>query len=145
MSPSDPPDKPAKPDPADPPLTGPSGPAAGETFGHYLMRERELRGMSLQQISEQTRIGVGNLKALEGDDLSRLPARVFVLGYIRAYAHSIGLNPDEAVLRYEEQSQKNHPQEEEVVRHRSRFGRGLAIVAAVVVLVAVALFLLLRH
>jgi hypothetical protein len=66
------------------------GPAAGETFGQYLLRERELRGLSLQQVSDTTRILAGNLKALEADDLDRLPARVFVLGYIRAYARPSG-------------------------------------------------------
>ena len=34
--------------------------------------------------------------------MERLPARIFVLNYIRAYAHVIGLAPEEAVLRYEE-------------------------------------------
>ncbi|MBI5545542.1 MAG: helix-turn-helix domain-containing protein [Deltaproteobacteria bacterium] len=124
----------------------PAGPAAGETFGHYLLRERELRGFSLQQISDQTRIGVGNLKALEGDELSRLPSRVFVLGYIRAYAQAIGLSADEAVLRFEEQSQKEGPPAEREVRRRSR--RGLALLA-VGVLAAAALvaagYLLLGH
>ncbi|HEY3447063.1 MAG TPA: helix-turn-helix transcriptional regulator [Myxococcales bacterium] len=104
------------------------GPSAGESFGQYLLRERELRGFSLQQVSDTTRIGVGNLKALEADDLSRLPARVFVLGYIRVYAHAIGLSADEAVLRYEEQSQKGSPAPEENEARRSRKGRVLAAV-----------------
>ena len=139
MSPSDPTDKPE----AAPAAS--SGLAAGESFGQYLSRERELRGFSLQQVSDQTRIGVGNLKALEADDLKRLPARVFVLGYIRVYSQVIGLSPDEAVLRYEEQIQKTGPVPEKLVRKRSRKGR---VVVAVVVLALAAAsagaFLLLR-
>jgi len=96
----------------------PSADPPGESFGQYLVRERELRGFTLQQISDQTRIGVANLRALEGDDLSRLPARVFVLGYIRAYAQAIGLSPDEAVLRFDEQSQKIAPAAEKPQRRR---------------------------
>lgn len=107
------------------------GPAAGETFGQYLARERELRGFSLQQVSDTTRIPGGNLKALEVDDLARLPARVFVLGYIRAYAHAIGLSPDEAVLRYEEQAQKSDPPPEEGGPARSRKGKVVAALAVV--------------
>lgn len=128
MSANEPASKPEKAD-------APAGPAAGESFGHYLMRERELRGFSLQQISDQTRIGVGNLKALEADDRSRLPARVFVLGYIRAYAQAIGLSPDEAVLRFEEQSQKEGPPAAEAVRQRSKKGLIVALVFLVAALV----------
>jgi len=121
------------------------GPAAGESFGQYLLRERELRGFSLQQVSDTTRIGVGNLKALEADDLKRLPARVFVLGYIRAYAHAIGLSPDEAVLRYEEQSQKAGAVPVEKVLGRSRKGKLVGLVVVAVALAAgAAAFLLLR-
>lgn len=120
------------------------GPAAGESFGHYLARERELRGMSLQQIAEQTRIGAGNLKALEQDDRARLPARVFVLGYIRAYAQAIGLNADEAVLRYEEQSQQAVPAEAETGK-RSKAGRLIALAAAVALLGGGALVFLLSR
>ena len=126
------------------PAAAATAPAPGESFGQYLLRERELRGMSLKQISEQTRIGASHLKALEQDDPSRLPARVFVLGHIRAYAHAIGLNPDEAVLRYEEQNQKAHPPAEEETGPRAKKGRVLAAVAFVAALVAGAVFLLFR-
>lgn len=34
--------------------------------------------------------------------MERLPARIFVVNYVRAYAQVIGLAPEEAVLRYEE-------------------------------------------
>jgi cytoskeletal protein RodZ len=120
----------------------PSQPSAPESFGQYLLRERELRGVSLKQISEQTRIGTSHLKALEQDDPSRLPARVFVLGHIKAYAHAIGLNPDDAVLRYEEQNQKSRPPVEEEAGPRARKGWLLAALAfAGALVVGVAFFL----
>ncbi len=131
--------------PSDPPKATERPSSPPETFGQYLVRERELRGFSLAQIADQTRIGQGNLRALEQDDLSRLPARVFVLGYIKAYAHAIGLNPDEAVLRYEEHAQKLAPPEEGQVLRRSRKGRLLLLGGAVVAVgLGVGLFLLLR-
>jgi cytoskeletal protein RodZ len=114
---------------------------AVETFGRYLARERELRGMTLEQVSEQTRIGTSNLRALESDDPSRLPARVFVLGYIRAYANAIGLSADEAVLRFDEQCQQNQPAADSAVS-RKRPRRVLAGLAALLaVAAAVAYFL----
>jgi cytoskeletal protein RodZ len=131
-------------------------PAEGEPFGQYLSRQRELRGITLAQIADQTRIGVSNLKALEEDDRSRLPARVFVLGHIRAYAQAIGLNPDEAALRYDEEQQKQAPREEPVTpryRHpalgertdRRSSGRLLVALAVAAVVLGAVAWLLLRH
>ncbi|MBX5480928.1 MAG: helix-turn-helix domain-containing protein [Myxococcaceae bacterium] len=71
-------------------------------FGRYLTQQRELRGMSREDISQRTKIPKSVLLALETGQRERLPERVFVLNYIRAYAQAIGLAPEEAVLRYEE-------------------------------------------
>lgn len=71
-------------------------------FGKYLTQQRELRGMSREDVAAKTRIPPSVLMALETGQAERLPERVFVLNYIRAYAQTIGLAPEEAVLRYEE-------------------------------------------
>jgi cytoskeletal protein RodZ len=107
-----------------------------ERFGAWLARERELRGMTLVQISEKTRIGVSNLKALEQEEPKQLPARVFVLGYIRAYAQAIGMSPDEAVLRYEEETQRLRPPAEEDERAHRGKGRWRVVLAVVAVAAA---------
>ncbi|HLL03285.1 MAG TPA: helix-turn-helix domain-containing protein [Myxococcaceae bacterium] len=71
-------------------------------FGKYLTQQRELRGMSRDDISRVTKIPPSLIVALEEGQVERLPARIFVVNYVRAYASVIGLAPDEAVLRYEE-------------------------------------------
>ena len=71
-------------------------------FGKYLSQQRELRGMSREDISRATKIPPSLIVALEEGQVERLPARIFVVNYVRAYASVIGLAPDEAVLRYEE-------------------------------------------
>lgn len=71
-------------------------------FGRYLTQQRELRGMSQQDVARATKIPPTLISALEAGEVERLPARVFVLNYIRAYAQVIGLAPEEAVLRFEE-------------------------------------------
>lgn len=71
-------------------------------FGKYLSQQRELRGMSREDISRATKIPPSLVAALEEGQVERLPARIFVLNYIRAYAHVIGMAPEDAVLRYEE-------------------------------------------
>ncbi len=71
-------------------------------FGRYLTQQRELRGMSREDVTRATKIPATVIEALETGHVERLPARVFVLNYVRAYAQVIGLSPDEAVLRFEE-------------------------------------------
>jgi cytoskeleton protein RodZ len=73
------------------------------SFGEYLRRERELRDITLPEISANTKISQRYLQALEQDDDAHLPAAVFIKGFIRNYAIFIGLDPDEALLRYQEQ------------------------------------------
>lgn len=71
-------------------------------FGKYLAQQRELRGMSLPEVAKVTKISESLLKALESGQTERLPTRIFVLNYVRAYATAVGLDAEETVLRYEE-------------------------------------------
>jgi cytoskeleton protein RodZ len=71
-----------------------------ETLGSYLRALREARSGSLADMSLATRVGVGQLEALEADKLADLPAPVFVRGFIRAYCHFLGQRSDEALRRY---------------------------------------------
>lgn len=72
-----------------------------ESFGKYLKNEREARGFSIDEISNATKISPGQLRALESDDLSSLPPAAYIKGFVKAYAKHIGLNPDEAIIRFE--------------------------------------------
>jgi cytoskeletal protein RodZ len=58
--------------------------------------------MTRQEVAERTKISPSLLEALENGNAERLPERVFVANYVRAYAEVIGLSPEEALLRYEE-------------------------------------------
>jgi transcriptional regulator with XRE-family HTH domain len=72
------------------------------TLGTWLRRERERRGVTLSQISEQTKLSVAILEGLEHDDLSRWPGGIFRRAYSRSYATAVGLDPDLIVRRVEE-------------------------------------------
>ncbi len=74
-----------------------------ETIGEYLKRERELRQITLEEMVQGTKIALQRLKELESDRLEDMPAEIFVRGFIKSYAEFIGLNPDEVILRYEEE------------------------------------------
>lgn len=71
-------------------------------FGRYLQLQRQLRGLSLDDIARQTKIPPTLIGALEQGQAERFPERVFVLNYIRSYASVVGLSPDDAVNRFHE-------------------------------------------
>ncbi len=71
-----------------------------DSFGEYLKRERELRGVTLEEIAKASNISKTYLKSLENDDFENLPSEVFVKGFIRCYAENIGMDGNEATLAY---------------------------------------------
>jgi transcriptional regulator with XRE-family HTH domain len=71
------------------------------SLSEKLKRERELRGISLKQISEETRIGVRFLQALEDDRLDIIPGEFYRRSYLRAYARYLGLDEDRALNVYD--------------------------------------------
>ncbi len=71
-----------------------------DSLGNYLRRERELQHVSLQDISAATKIQLQFLKELEEDAYDRLPPAPFVIGFLRAYAQCLALDPEEIVAAY---------------------------------------------
>jgi cytoskeleton protein RodZ len=67
------------------------------SFGEYLRRERETRGVSLREIATATRIGVCFLQALEDDRLDRLPGGIFPRAFLRQYAAHLALDVEKVL------------------------------------------------
>jgi cytoskeletal protein RodZ len=74
-------------------------------FGRYLKVIRNRRGISLETVSQKTNISVDFLAAIESENHDRLPAHVFVKGFIRDYADIVGASGDSAVAIYEKNLQ----------------------------------------
>jgi len=70
------------------------------SFGDRLRREREQRGISLDDIALTTKIRAGLLQALEEEKFDRLPGGIFNKGFVRAYARHLGLDEDQLVADY---------------------------------------------
>lgn len=105
-------------------------------FGKYLQQQRVLRGMSLEDVAKETKISESLLRALEGGQVERLPGRIFVLNYVRAFAQVIGLNPEETVLRYEEIDKTAQTSPPPAALERQRKKKALIQLAIVVLLIA---------
>lgn len=72
---------------------------AGEA-GWYLEREREARGLTLDDAGEATGIHPYHLEAIEFGDLTCLPERLEALEMIGAYAQFLGFDPEPLVEHY---------------------------------------------
>jgi len=70
-------------------------------FGERLKRERELREVTLEEITQATRIGSRFLEALENEDWDKLPGGVFNRGFVRSIAHYLGLDEEAFLGEYD--------------------------------------------
>lgn len=68
-----------------------------------------LRELSLQEVASATRLSPRVVEALEADDYAALQDRGHALLVARSCAAAIGLDPEEAALRLEEQLQRSLP------------------------------------
>ncbi|TPE58461.1 DUF4115 domain-containing protein [Sandaracinobacter neustonicus] len=83
--------------------------AEPRTIGEALRRAREAAGLTLAQVAERTKVRPGILGEIEADDHEKLPALTYSLGFVKAYARTVGLDPNAAAERYRLESQKGDP------------------------------------
>lgn len=124
-----------------------------ESVGPYLKQVRETQGLSLDQVGSLTRIQIKFLEALEEEDFADLPEEVFVRGFVRTYARSLGINEEDALRRFSEASKDYYEKSREEQRRalvkleeerRGKFNRNVVIAISAILLGG--LFLLLpRH
>ncbi len=72
-----------------------------ESLGKDLQKIREAKGISLKDISLQTKIGLRYLEAIEEDQLDYLPGGFFTRQILKSYISAIGLEPAEWLQRYQ--------------------------------------------
>ena len=80
-----------------------------ESVGKYLKAERESQNLSLQEVSESTKIRELLLKALEEDRYDLISSPVYVKGFLDAYARYLGLDSNEIILQYQKNYAKKTP------------------------------------
>jgi cytoskeleton protein RodZ len=71
-----------------------------DSLGSYLRQERERQQVALQDVAAATKIQLKFLEALEHDAYDQLPAVPFVVGFLRAYAQYIALDPEMVLTAY---------------------------------------------
>ena len=78
-----------------------SGPApSAARVGADLRAAREKFGWTLADMSAHLRIRTPYLEAIEDGRIGDLPGNAYAVGFVRAYAQSLGLDPDEIARRF---------------------------------------------
>ncbi|OAQ20461.1 helix-turn-helix domain-containing protein [Thermosulfurimonas dismutans] len=115
-------------------------------LGQYLREAREMRGLSLEEVAQETKINKVFLEALENEDWDSLPAEIYVRGYLRSYAEAVGLDPKEVLLRYDsiERPKKNEVFEKEVLISQKSFSLFWSVLILIVLLFIMAYLFLFR-
>lgn len=122
-------------------------------IGEYFKLVRETKRLSMDEVAMKTRIHPEFIRALEEENFAKLPDQVFVKGFVRSYARSLGLDEEEAIRRFEESAGAFYSKQDERERlrvkqaedERRRKANKKAVVAAAGVALLVLALLLTRE
>jgi cytoskeleton protein RodZ len=78
--------------------------ATATRVGGDLRAARERLGWSLPDLAAHLRIRLPFLKAIEDGRICDLPGNAYAVGFVRTYANSLGLAPDEIARRFREEA-----------------------------------------
>ncbi|MGI6412202.1 MAG: helix-turn-helix domain-containing protein [Syntrophomonadaceae bacterium] len=81
-------------------------------WGQQLKEQRERKGLSLEAIEEETKIRKYYLEALERENFSVLPPRIYAIGFVKRYAALLELDEKETIDKFIELAYGNEPLEE---------------------------------
>lgn len=87
-------------------------------FGSTLQAAREARGLSIEQVSDQTHLLTQVIEGLENEDFSRIAAPIYGRGFVKLYCEAVGIDPQPMV---EEFMAIYNGKREPKIRERRRF------------------------
>jgi cytoskeleton protein RodZ len=82
------------------PLTDAGGLLAAPRAGADLRAARDRLGWSIEDVSAALRIRLPHLEALEEGRIDLLPGNAYAVGFLRTYARTLGLDPEEIARRF---------------------------------------------
>jgi hypothetical protein len=80
-----------------------------DSIGDTLRRERLRRGLKLEQVAAQTKIGPHFLLAIEENRFDRLPGGLFTRSFLRQYTHVLDLNENDIIASLKQFEEPNIP------------------------------------
>jgi cytoskeleton protein RodZ len=106
------------------------------TIGQELRGARISGGEDIGTVSSVLKIRRDHLEALENDNISALPGRTYAVGFVRAYADYLGLDPVAAVERFKTEiagrDDTSRTAGFKEIEEEPRMGRGWIVFALIV-------------
>lgn len=119
------------------------------SFGRYLQWCRKSKNLTLEVIAQDLKVGTGVLKAIENEDLSRMPEPVFAKGFLRGFARIVDADEARVIQDYLQrlnQFKRTILSSENMVRENDLFWKKLITSAVVVIiLISLTVFVSTRH
>lgn len=86
-------------------------------LSEYLKSERLRQGMTLESISQQTRVSVNALQALEAGEFGRIGAPLLIRSFVSSYCSTLSIDPGPLLEKYSAEIQARNWQEEGIQRY----------------------------
>ena len=72
-----------------------------DALGDYLKEAREKLNLSIEKISEDTRIMSKFIEAIEKEEFTAFPGEAYLVGFLKSYSEYLGIDGEDVVRRYE--------------------------------------------
>ncbi|CAM3360609.1 helix-turn-helix domain-containing protein [Marinicrinis lubricantis] len=92
-------------------------------LGEILKTARTEKGITLDELQDQTKIRKTYLEAIEAGNYKILPGNFYVRAFIKSYAEAVGLDPAEVMSHYQNDIPKPEPEPAAVENSRPRSSR----------------------
>ena len=82
-----------------------------ESLGAYLKRIRESKGLSLEDLSQKTRVSLKFLQQIEAGEWDKFPVEAYVRGYLNSISETLGLSMPEVLAAYSKEAGSSYSRE----------------------------------
>lgn len=76
------------------------------TIGEIILRERERRNLTLEEIEKKTKIRKKNLAAIENNNWKKFPSKTYIVGIIKSYGKFLNLDEEKLIAVFRRQYEK---------------------------------------
>jgi cytoskeleton protein RodZ len=117
------------------------------SIGAQLRAARKKRKLEIEEVAQELHLDIGVVRALENDERDKLPAPIFVQGYLKSYGRLVGLPVDKLIKDYSEQM--GEPPPLHVIKSAERLPavsqRSIRLIRYVIVLLLLAILVWLAY
>lgn len=109
-------------------------------IGEELASAREHKGLEIEELANRLKIRHRYLLAIEHGELEELPVSAYIIGYLRSYASALGLDGDNIVSRFKDETDDSRKEESTLPVPHKKEMRPVPVILLISLVAAVALY-----